>query len=723
MGKMTPFLKKTLPFVILLLISGSCFSQQNSLNSQTITPSEDFFITDDPDFMESQTPEQWQNESAVILCRKFNYSYLKKKNFHNTENYRVRVKLQDQDAVNQFSEFYYPYKANSIFGIRIIKKNGTIHMVDMSSSMVVVSNEVPIYFNNSNFSTYKKVRITNLEPGDLLDYKFYQTEEHPLNDGRSTIALTHFLPTTYPILKQCFTMQFPSELVFVGRIFNLNKTENNLHEEIEKNVHIFSFEDLNREKAKEEIWEYPTLDQPLIKMLLQVTPYNSMESKTFKKDSLQPYSTEFIQEKEVRNTQILTNFIEQYSDLKKLKKERENFNSDTEFAKELYYRLRDEYTLEKIQSSKGYDLSGNTFIVDDVSFSNTLSLILTKLNISHKLVVAPKRTTPSFDNVVFFNEMSRAIKVEDMCLFPFSNFTTHDHIPEILLGSQAMEFMYEYPFEMKNMPPIKMVLLPSKAYGQNLITNEHTINVHSDFNSLNTTVLRTFKGLSKVENTKNAVFQFNYLNPEEPTTEHVLKKEFQPNNSFPTSRNNQQVAIKGPIAKRQKKLAYLKNQRNIDYPVSSYTNFNLISTGRDEKNSNLIYEEQFIINGLIQPNKNQYDFEIGKLIGKQLELQLSDLDRESNIHLDFANGIQNTYLITLPKGFTISNLESLNFEVINSMGLFSCEASIHKNILKLSVNKFFKVQDADAKDWPQFAEIINTANTFTQVIVSIEKDH
>ena len=477
--------------------------------------------------------------------------------------------------------------------------------------------------------------------------------------------------------------------MFVGRTFNLAdtliETEPHKHKnsEIKHLTQDFSYEDLDREKSNLEIWEFPSAEEPSIKMQIRFPTYDPIESKLLVDESFiinKPYNLQLIQEKEIMKTQIMTYSGDKESVIKRLKKERESYHSDTDFTKEIYYRLRDNYTRGKIQRMDGIDLTGYTYTVDDVYFTNAISLVLTRLRIPHKLVVAAKRTTPNLNNVVFFNEMSRAIKVEDTYFFPFTNFTTHDHIPEYLLGAEAIEFDYQYPFKMKELPPIEKTVLPSKSYSQNLITNEFTIVVEKNFQQLNTTVLRTFEGLSKAPNTGTAVYQFNYLNSRNSSEEYLLEEETQSENLSANTLTNENQSEEEKEAKWTKKLAYFKKQQEADFRVDEYDHFDLISVGREEENPNLVYEEQFTISGLISPRENHFEFEIGKLIGAQLKLQKEDRNRESNIHLDYAKGFHNTYLTSLPTGYTISNFENLNTEIKNDMGLFSSEATLNKNV-------------------------------------------
>src|SRR2546430_17274498 len=67
-------------------------------------------ITEEPEFKVSNVPDKWKNESAVILAQKTDYAYVRKSmaNAMTIKEYvRKRIKLQDKNALEKFSEFYY----------------------------------------------------------------------------------------------------------------------------------------------------------------------------------------------------------------------------------------------------------------------------------------------------------------------------------------------------------------------------------------------------------------------------------------------------------------------------------------------------------------------------------------------------------------------------------------------------------------------------------------
>lgn len=95
---------------------------------------------EDADFKATAVPAKWKNESAVVLCRSFEYQVKKPAvaSYVNENLYtRNRIKLQDQSAVNHYSEMSFQSSkfiplnvfgagdSKDVFmGIKVIKPNG-----------------------------------------------------------------------------------------------------------------------------------------------------------------------------------------------------------------------------------------------------------------------------------------------------------------------------------------------------------------------------------------------------------------------------------------------------------------------------------------------------------------------------------------------------------------------------------------------------------------------
>jgi len=162
------------------------------------------YIDSHEGFSATEVPEEWQGESAVILCTSSNFIYTKEKakRINVREMVRRRIKLQDKAAVEEFSEFYYVNVRNSSIGFNIIKPDG--QKIPISSSEAIeVETEIPEMFRTYNRTIkYKKLAIPGLEVGDIIDYAYvYDAEKTPLGpDVFDAVIMT--LSRSYPTVKQ-----------------------------------------------------------------------------------------------------------------------------------------------------------------------------------------------------------------------------------------------------------------------------------------------------------------------------------------------------------------------------------------------------------------------------------------------------------------------------------------------------------------------------------------
>ena len=162
-------MKKVL--LVLLLLCGSMGFAQDKAEVK-----EKFWGANDPVKKVTAVPDKWRNESAVIIYKSEEYSFHKfgtKVTY--TMAFRKRVKLQDQAAVTEFSEFsfrerfqskrglYRNKEATNTVGVKVIKPDGSEKEINIDQEAIKVDDK-------------KKIAIPNIEIGDIIDYYVYAVE-------------------------------------------------------------------------------------------------------------------------------------------------------------------------------------------------------------------------------------------------------------------------------------------------------------------------------------------------------------------------------------------------------------------------------------------------------------------------------------------------------------------------------------------------------------------
>src|SRR6476661_10165705 len=119
--------KQSLVFVFFLLLIVNVFSQAPQLG-----------VTIEDEFKLTAVPDKWKNESAVIIGQKTEYLFTRVSLNRNSAVVRIneyihkRIKLQDKNALEKFSTFYYVTMGkDGSAEYKIIKANGREENVDM----------------------------------------------------------------------------------------------------------------------------------------------------------------------------------------------------------------------------------------------------------------------------------------------------------------------------------------------------------------------------------------------------------------------------------------------------------------------------------------------------------------------------------------------------------------------------------------------------------------
>jgi len=132
------------------------------------------------EFKVTTVPEKWKNESAVIIGMKEEYLFKRQVAKGRTtagvqikEYVHKRIKLQDKNAIEEFSTFYFVTMGkdgNAVY--QVVKSDGKVVDIDMKNAIEEEQDipEIykPIYYKLKVKSM--KIAIPDLEAGDIIDY-------------------------------------------------------------------------------------------------------------------------------------------------------------------------------------------------------------------------------------------------------------------------------------------------------------------------------------------------------------------------------------------------------------------------------------------------------------------------------------------------------------------------------------------------------------------------
>ncbi|MGZ8525387.1 MAG: hypothetical protein ACXWV1_13225 [Chitinophagaceae bacterium] len=249
-----------------------------------------------PAFADNNTPDNWKKESAIVMGysrsvlfdRKSSGGFFtrKERSLYFLEKVRFKIKVNDNNSVQAFSEIYFRYGAKEDgFIARIIKHDGTTDNVDLKNAVGIEGgNNIPeffqSFFDQVAYSQYKyyKVPVANLEPGDILEY--VTTTKSRLDVTSS--GYIEFEPSyevcskKYPVLYNEIIFETDDKSFFKSLSLN-GAPEFEKQNAAEKNFFRYVFIDKNRDTEKDVNFISPLLQYPLVKF--QVIYSNSDQVK------------------------------------------------------------------------------------------------------------------------------------------------------------------------------------------------------------------------------------------------------------------------------------------------------------------------------------------------------------------------------------------------------------------------------------------------------------
>ncbi len=746
-------LKKTLS-LLLITISLGLLAQRPTKNLADKKKAEKIaeadskvFGNNDKDFKITSAPEKWNNESAVILCQKFDYSYVRSgmSKLLFTSTRRRRIKINDNNAIKEFSVFYfmessYSDKKENV-GFRIIKSDGTIKKVNLKDAVEVKANEVPSFYqsNYSYYNTYKKIAIPNLSVGDIIDY-YYLTESVRKQDGIESFSPFIFrLNTKYPIVKQKYYFNVDKGFKVSFRTFNgAPKIQQgaagvNKYGKVKDVIKTYLLEDENTEKYKAEYWKYPYTSDPTIKFQVNFIP-KAMVNKTELLITDAPLVDKPIDLKEIekrmpkREGLISSEYAAVIAYLRKYYKTETDPVKKAEVVYEyLRYKFYNSLFFGYYSSYADEYERGAEYPVKDNVFTNTMLNLLKKLKIKAQFVVAVNRHYGNLSDVLLTQELISGIKVKDRYFFYFTNYTSSDFIPSSILGSEAITFDYATKYDKI---PYQKTNITSSNYKSNNVSNKIDITINEDFSTIDLDSKKTYKGATKGYFTQLALYQEDYFDKDKRKFDPDYEKNHKENIPS-TKRLSKSTQFKIAEKKRkeeaekkekkEKKYKQLKKYHEDDFEIDKYNNFNLVSDGRFIESPTLIVEENYTIKSLLHKAGNNYLFSIGELIGSQFELEKEDMERSSDIHLPFPKSFNNSIKIKIPTGYKVEGLDKLNFNVDNVSGSFISTAKQDGNYIVLTTTKNYKILNAKKEDWKNFIAFLEAAYNFSQKKVILKK--
>jgi hypothetical protein len=670
----------------------------------------------DPDFSTSVIPEKWKDESGVIIAQKTRFSF--DKDASKLAVYEIthrRIKLNDRDAVNSYSSLYFRIgSSRDGAGIKVIKSNGTVQDVSLRNAIYIEDlSDVPstfqpyigkanTYYDKSKSRVvYYKLAIPDLDPGDIIDYGtiFYDDNTVKKMSFIEFDPIYYVCTREYPVLSQKFEID-TDDKSFVNSKSSMGAPE---FKETGNGNADYSWEDRDRDKISDTRWVNSYVELPMVKFQI-VFSKTENRSDLFigdrgeLKQNITP--AELARKMNTQYNRLDNSYL--FSLAKSYLKQMGAIDyREEDFIQKAYYVLR------HIAHYKGNGISSE-------SFASAFTQCLDLRKIPYDLIVTAPATLTRPENIIFRTEPEWMVRVKDKYVFNAGIFSNPYDFKEEFLSTPA------FIISLGKNPTATPLTLPSTKPDDNVTTNIITAVMDTASRNMLVTHQKSATGLSK-----------NFYNIQALVYTTALDDDHRSYGGEDDVRGSMKGAMlesyEDKLRERKKedksrKLEYMKNALEEDYNnITNYTEFALNSDGRTWRKQELNYTNKYELTDMVKNAGQNLLVSIPGMIGEQLFVSHDERKRELDAYMGFPRSLRNIINFTIPDGYKVVGLNSLNTTIDNETGTFAVLASVEGNKLNLLVKKIYKQTIVKKEDWGKMLQILDAGFNFSQKKILLKK--
>ena len=741
-------------FLFLTLSSFGLFAQAPQLGT-----------TIEKEFEVTAVPDSWKNESAVIIGQKTEYLFSRIVQGKNPYVVRIqeyihkRIKLQDKNALEKYSTFYYATMGkDGNAQYKIIKPNGKENNVNMSAAIEEEQDVPAIYRSILLRANFKKMKIAipDLEVGDIVDYTIKSTYDWDMKqEGIQFTPFIFSLANTYPTMFQQYRFTMADGMKVKYRAYNGApniKYDPKASVFGDKNSYLsYYFLDKDREKMNEERWSLEYRNTPTVKFRVVLLADNDEESKglgqatidrsglliedVYKRyapvagqltptvSSLVGYTTEYMVKKKADGSLKTDDDVirETYYCLRKVFLEmyyKGPVHSDLEkviTGKKLYKKIM---AAEKKDVTSGKEEKEDEIRINGVTFATALRVALAAMGIQSELFVYEPRRLGGWRDAIFMEELDYVLRVKGKKKFyyleAFNNFDAFATPYSYLEGAEGYAIGYQEKDQYAR------ASIPPSTMNDNIEREEYVLNFSNAMDLISVERTSSYLGATKSGKIEQANLDRSYLNFDFEKYYNEPKKSKKSDNVAMEISNKYEDPDKDERIKDRKEL-FEKDLKG-EFDIDKYEDFDLIKDGRFGDTAWLKYSEKFTLKKLISKAGKNYIVEIGKMIGDQIKLDSNEIKtRQTDIWLPFARTIGNTITVNIPAGYTVDGLQDLNTSVDNESGGFVSTAKVDGDKLIITTRKLYKKSFDKKELWPNYIAFLEPAYKFSQAKIVLKK--
>ena len=669
------------------------------------------------DFKKRAVPEKYKKESAVILSyyKELSTDYHRKattelfisgrltRQIDCEDMERMLIQINDKKALKDYSEFSfltkskkwqggYHHTTNTILGIRVLKKDGTVQVVDFDDY-------VDVKEGKKGKELSQKIAVPGLEIGDCIDvFSLDQidTQEQQLD------PFVFFLRQSEPVLYSRIHCVLDQSLATVYRSMN-GAPEFKQTTDKDKNAVL----DLTMDQpvdAEPSVWYNATVQSPYIMMFITPT-----KTKTV------------IVEKAMRQKGVRANpdVAPILQDDWKLMKTYVSKNGYSPIG------LSGKYT-RVFKALKNADLSAEEKADRIFSFEyicagtsqasfNVVPNYLRKLGVELEMGITTPLGALPVDQLINYNSTTWFFRLKgtDLYYFPGVYPKVASEIPFIYQGRKAYMQDAEAPFEI----PV------SKASD-----NRSVVSVKASLDGMKMNISRrvVYSGEQKMFGQSVCSPEVSLYGPDhlEAYWRYLKYDDSDPYCVFPKKNASN---IKAAFAEyKQKEQADQFKEEVTGYHESDpvkVSGYGVDCVGIRKDSADFVYHVDYEMEGLVKRAGSSMMLAVGKLIGEQMKLEGNDRIRKDRIWRKMAFADEWNIEVALPNGYQASaeSLKKLNTTVSNDCGEFAVKASAGAGKIIVHVSKSFLHREEPVANWDKVLKLVDACSAFNEKQVVITK--
>jgi len=673
-------------------------------------------------FQSNTTPSKWDKESAVIIgysrsiqfdrTSRGGFITRKERSLWFIEKDRLKIKLNDNNSVNAFSEIYFRYGTKEDgFIARIIKSDGSIVNVDIKNAVGIESTyNVPEFFQSffdkvaRSQYTYYKVPIPGLEPGDILEYVMNTRSKLDV----SSSGYIEFSPVyevcskKYPVLYNEIIIETDDKSFF--KYLSANGAPKFVKENApDKEFYRYIFIDRDRNTEKDTHFISPFIEYPFVKF--QVIYSNRDDVKGALIGEKGELKSEFTKEQLARKAwedyakvsdlyysgyQTVQGFINQcWGELGKLGAKGW---TEKQYTENVYYLLRN-----KVLFRDNY--------WSDKVFAFIFGSLLYQRDIKSELIISISNSIGKLKDVLFDEEIRYVIRVGDKLYFNLTDYSNPGELSETLLDNEAY-IIYE-PAKKNGGQEIKPFTLPGTTAADNVSDVLIKSELSTDLKKLMVIRTSTYKGFQKTNSIVDALKFTAYMfddyknyNGNSPT-DNMKSRELDNYNSYVR-------ALQDEFKKQKPDFVKATLESDFGETVSNI-HFDIISDGRSSKHDSLTIKEGFELTSFVRKAGKKIMINLPGLIGSQLQIHKEERTRRYDIDVRYPKTYRWTINFKIPDGYTVQGLNEINKSVDNETGGFSLAAKEENGSVIITVFKIYKQKKIPREKWESMLNFIDAA--------------